>query len=178
MSEFNIKTKRLILRNYNTEDWERVHIYGSVPEFSQYELWGPNTIDDTKKFVMDMVSQAKQVDRYKYDLAICLIENSLLIGGCGIRRESQSSCIANLGWAINPEYQGKGFATEAAQSLIEFGLNKLQLEVIYATCDTRNIPSLKVMEKLGMTRVGNLKGDKILKGHLRDTFRYELKKKE
>ena len=154
-----------------------MHIYGSVPEFSRFELWGPNSVDDTKKFVSDMVLQATQEDRYKFDFAACLKENGLLIGGCGIRRESQSSYIANLGWAINPEFQSKGYATEAAQSLIQFSLEQLHLQVIYATCDTRNTPSLKVMEKLGMFRAGHIKGDKMQKGHRRDTFRYELIKR-
>jgi [ribosomal protein S5]-alanine N-acetyltransferase len=140
-------------------------------------LWGPNTVEDTKKFISDVVSQAAQKGRFKFDLAICLKSNGLLIGGCGIRRESQSSCVANLGWAVNPEFQGRGFATESAQALVHFGFEQLHLKVIYATCDTRNIASWKVMEKLGMIQVGHLKGDKLQKGFLRDSFRYELTNK-
>lgn len=172
--DLRLETERLVLRNYKIEDWERVHVYGSVPEFSQYELWGPNTVEDTKKFVSDMSAQADSKDRYKFDFAVCLKEDGLLIGGCGIRRESQSSCIANLGWAINPEFQNQGFATEAAGALIRFGFDELGLTVIYATCDTRNASSSRVMGKLKMNRVGYIKGDKIQKGHLRDTIRYEL----
>jgi RimJ/RimL family protein N-acetyltransferase len=52
-----IETTRLMLRNYRTEDWERVHIYGADPIFSRYEAWGPNTPEDTKKFIADMVAQ-------------------------------------------------------------------------------------------------------------------------
>jgi ribosomal-protein-alanine N-acetyltransferase len=174
MSEFQLETDRLILRSYRDDDWERVHIYGASPKFSQFELWGPNTIEDTKKFISDMVTQMGQNDRYKFDFAVCLKKDGLLIGGCGIRRESQASCIANLGWAINPEFQNQGFATEAAQALVKFGFDTFGLAVIYATCDTRNTPSSKVMEKLKMNRVGHIKGDKIQKGHLRETFRYEL----
>ena len=174
MSKFKLETDRLILRDYRCDDWERVHIYGASPEFSQFELWGPNTVEDTKKFVSDMVAQTEEKDRYKFDFAICLKKDELLIGGCGIRRESQSSCVANLGWAINPEFQNQGFATEAARALMKFGFEKLSLAVIYATCDTRNTASFKVMEKLKMHNAGLIKGDKMQKGHLRDTFRYEL----
>jgi RimJ/RimL family protein N-acetyltransferase len=174
MSELNLDTDRLILRNYRHEDWERVHIYASVSEFSQFELWGPNTVEDTKKFVSDMVTQTEQDDRYKFDFAVCLKADGLLVGGCGIRRESQSSCVANLGWAISPAFQSRGLATEAAHRLIRFGFDELGLVVIYATCDIRNMPSARVMEKLRMNRVGYIKGDKVQKGHLRDTYRYEL----
>lgn len=173
-SKFEITTERLKLRAYKTEDWERVHIYGSNPDFSKYELWGPNSVEDTHKFVAEMVEQSKSDPRYKFDFAVCLKENNLLIGGCGIRRETESSNVANLGWAINPEFQSKGFATEAARALVDFGFEKLQLAVIYATCDTRNTPSFKVMEKLVMKKVGFIKGTKEIKGHIRDLFRYEL----
>lgn len=170
----SLTTERLFLRSYKPEDWERVHIYGSDPSFSKYELWGPNTLEDTHKFVAEMVQQTEISPRYKFDFAVCLKESGLLIGGCGIRRETELSQVANLGWAINPEFQSKGFATEAARALIEFGFKKLNLSVIYATCDARNIPSYKVMEKLDMKRVGFIKGTKEIKGHVRDSFRYEV----
>lgn len=172
--EHLLETKRLILRDYRKDDWERVHIYASDLEFSKYELWGPNTEEDTKKFVNDMVLQASTKPRYKFDLAICLKDSDLLIGGCGIRRESELSHVANLGWAINSDFQSKGYATEAAEALLRFGFDQLHLKLIYATCDTRNSASFRVMEKLGMKRVGLLKGDKLQKGHWRDTLRYEL----
>jgi [ribosomal protein S5]-alanine N-acetyltransferase len=165
---------RLVLRNYDHSDWERVHIYGADPDFSKYELWGPNSVDDTKKFISDMVLQKESKTRYKFDLAICLKDSGLLIGGCGIRRESEMSKVANLGWAINPEFQRMGYATEAANALIKFGFTQLNLAVIYATCDTRNDPSFRVMEKLGMKRVGITKGTQEIKGHIRDSYRYEL----
>jgi len=170
----NITTERLILRNYKIEDWERVHIYGSDPDFSKYELWGPNTLEDTHKFIAEMAQQTEANPQYKFDFAVCLKDSGLLIGGCGIRQETESSQVANLGWAINPEFQKKGYATEAARALIEFGFKKLNLSLIYATCDTRNLPSYKVMEKLGMKKVGLIKGTKEIKGHLRDSFRYEI----
>ncbi len=170
----NFSTERLLLRNYKPEDWERIHLYAADPEFSKYELWGPNTLDDSHKFVTEMIQQASVNPRYQFNFAVCLKESNLLIGGCGLRRETESSQVANLGWAIYPEFQNKGYATEAANALLEFGFQELKLAVIYATCDTRNTPSYKVMEKLGMKRVGVIKGTKEIKGHMRDTYRYEL----
>ena len=174
MTQPTLTTERLFLRAYQREDWERVHIYGSNPDFSKYELWGPNTLEDTHKFIADMMAQTESNPRYQFDFAVCMRENGLLIGGCGIRREAELSQVANLGWAINPEFQNCGYATEAAAALLEYGLKSLLLSVIYATCDTRNTPSFKVMEKLGMKRVGFIKGTKEVKGHVRDSYRYEL----
>lgn len=174
MLNFELLTSRLKLRNYESSDWERVHIYGSDPDFSKYEFWGPNTIEDTQKFIADMVKTTQAQPRFVYDVAICLKENELLIGGCGLRRETEGSAVGSLGWAVNPEFQNRGFATEAASALIDFGFKTLNLSLIYATCDSRNVASFRVMEKLGMKRVGSIKGTKEIKGHVRDTLRYEI----
>lgn len=174
-ANFSLTTERLVLRAYESTDWARVHIYGSDPEFSKYEVWGPNTTtEESFNFVTRMIELAKLTPRYKFELAVCLKDSGLLIGGCGLRKETELSHIGSLGWAINPEFQNKGFATEAARALIDFGFNDLKLSVIYATCDTRNAASYKVMEKSGMKKVGFIKGTQEIKGYVRDTFRYEI----
>lgn len=169
-----LETQRLVLRNYCAEDWLRVHGYASIPEFSRFEMWGPNSEADTKKFITEMLAEAASRPRYKFNFAVCLRDSGLLIGGCGIRLESQASRVANLGWAISPEFQGRGYAPEAALELIRFGFAELDLQVIYATCDARNSASIRVMEKLAMPKVGHLTADKMQKGYLRDTLRFEL----
>ena len=169
-------TERLVLRNYEPTDFERVHYYGSQPNFSKYEEWGPNSEEDTEKFIAAKIAESISNPRYIFDLAVCLKDQNLQIGGCGIRRDGKSSSVANLGWAMNPDYQNLGYTTEAARRLIEFGFNELNVLVIYATCDTRNGASYKVMEKLGMKRVGFIKEHKFIKGHLRDSYRYEILK--
>jgi ribosomal-protein-alanine N-acetyltransferase len=167
-------TKRLYLRDYRETDWESVHEYGSIPEFSQYEMWGPNTDEDTKKFIADSISRSTANPRFHFEFAVCLKDGDRQIGGCGIRRDTEFSHVANLGWAINPKYQNVGYATEAASALIEFGFKNLNLKVIYATCDTRNVASYKVMEKLGMQKVGHMIGDREIDGQTLDSYRYEI----
>ncbi len=173
-----LETQRLLLRDYLETDWETVHIYGSVPEFSQYEMWGPNSIEDTKNFVKASIEKSKYSPRFQFELAVCLKDISQQIGGCGLRRETEQSSIANLGWAMNQKFQNKGYTTEAAAKLLEFGFKELNLSVIYATCDTRNIASYKVMEKLKMKRVGHTIGDRKIGGQIFDSYRYEILKSQ
>lgn len=173
MAEPILETSRLILRNYQRDDWEYVHQYAKEPSFSQYEMWGPNSEADTKNFITLMLEQAKQNPRWQFDCAVTLKSNRLLVGGCGIRRESPESSIANLGWAIHPAFQNRGYASEAAEKLIQFGFQQLGLSLIYATCDARNKASQRVMEKLGLRYVSTKIADKMQKGVLRDTMRFE-----
>jgi ribosomal-protein-alanine N-acetyltransferase len=168
------KTARLTLRKFRTADWERVHIYGSDPDFSKYEMWGPNSVHDTHNFIVDMIKKSEASPIFEYHFAICLSEGDLLIGGCSLRRETEQSRVGALGWAINPEFQNQGYATEAAQALLRLAFDDLKLAVVYATCDTRNAASYRVMAKLGMQRVGFIKGTQEIKGHVPDRYRYEI----
>ena len=168
-----ITTERLVLRDYQIDDWKTAHIYGSIPEFSKYEIWGPSTEEDSKKFISDAIGKANASPRFEYELAVCQAQGGRHIGGCGIRLEGHSSKVAHLGWAINLKFQKQGFATEAAEALLKFGFESLGILVAYATCDSRNIASSRVMEKLGMTKVGCFPGRKAKDG-LIDEYRYEI----
>ena len=170
-----ITTDRLLLRPYKPSDWERVHLYASVSEFSQFEVWGPNSVEETKEFVTRCIAEFSEVPKTCYQLAIELLESRLLIGGCTLKSQGPGSTEAFLGYAINPDFQNRGFATEAAKALIQFGFDRLNLLLIYATCDTRNTASWRVMEKAGLQRTSTIHGDRDRKGPLTDSYRYEIR---
>jgi RimJ/RimL family protein N-acetyltransferase len=60
-----------------------------------------------------------------------------------------------LFWAVDPAHQGKGYATEAARALIDFGFNRFNLGRIVATTEHMNHASIAVMRKLGMRILQN-----------------------
>ncbi len=63
-----------------------------------------------------------------------------------------------LGWIVNKAYWRKGFAYEAANALIQYFMEHRNIKHFIAHCDTQNVASYKVMEKLGMTRTGEWGG--------------------
>lgn len=171
-----IETEHLLLRSYVPADWESVHSFASQGAFAEFQNWQPKTPDDTKKFVMIMAEEVKQKPRYQFDFAICDNEEEELLGGCSIRKDSPNSTVATLGWAIMPQFQKKGYATEAAKVLIQYGFLRMGVTLIQATCDVRNLASIRVMEKAGMKRIEVIKGDRLQNGHVRDSVRYEITK--
>ena len=63
-----------------------------------------------------------------------------------------------LGWIINKNYWKRGFAYEAARALINYIKTEIKISHFLAHCDTENIASYKVMEKLGMNKTGEWGG--------------------
>lgn len=71
-----------------------------------------------------------------------------------------------LGYRLPQKSWGKGYATEMAKGLLEYGLNQLSLKEIYGTTHPENIVSQKVLLKIGMKYIGestNYGGSKVFK---------------
>jgi [ribosomal protein S5]-alanine N-acetyltransferase len=169
-----IETPRLILRPYIPADWERVHIYACMRDFSQYDVWGPNEIEDTKRYIGECIATLQTEPIERCELAAVLRASNLLIGGCSLKRNAETPAEAGIGYAINPEYQRNGYATEIATALIQFAFEQLMVTRVYAQCDTRNIASRRVMEKAGMSQATVIEQHQEIRGVMTDSFRYEV----
>jgi ribosomal-protein-alanine N-acetyltransferase len=81
---------------------------------------------------------------------------------------------AEIGYAISRRYWGQGLAVEAAQAMIAFGFRQMDLVRIEATCLPENMPSQRVMQKLGMQREGVLRSYEVWRGEPKDLVMYAL----
>lgn len=178
MTFHNIETKRLVLREFDKGDFLSVHSYASDPEVSKYQPWGPNSEADTKSFLEESIKSQLDNPRYSYEIAVVRKEDKKLIGACSIYVSSPKNREGWIGYCYNQEYWGNGYASEAAEAIIEFGFKYLKLHRIFATCDPNNIGSAKVLEKTGMNKEGRLREHKYQKGQWRDSFLYSILEQE
>jgi RimJ/RimL family protein N-acetyltransferase len=169
-----ILTKRLILRDFEEGDWELVHQYASDPEVVRYVDFGSSTEEESKNFIQRTLAHQKEKPRKNFTLAIVLKATNTLIGGCGIYVSNQDNREGYIGYVLNRNFWGQGYATETAQALLEFGFNQLKLHRIFATCDPKNIASARVLEKIGMRREAYFREHKWAKGKWRDSLLYAI----
>ena len=78
-------SERLLLREFVEEDFNSVHLYAVDPEVVRFMSWGPNTESDTRNFIDQAISYQKELPRTKFELAVVLKREGILVGGCGIR---------------------------------------------------------------------------------------------
>lgn len=88
-------------------------------------------------------------------LEFAILYNDIHIGAVGVYFEKDTG---ELGWIINKSYWGNGFAYEAAKALIDYTKTEIKVSHFMAHCDTENIASYKLMERLGMSRTGEWGG--------------------
>jgi ribosomal-protein-alanine N-acetyltransferase len=81
-------------------------------------------------------------------------EEKLLIGDMGFKSRPSEEGVAEIGYGIVPSYQRKGYCFEAVSALVAWSWQYPELKKITAECEPDNFGSIRVMEKLGMKRIG------------------------
>ena len=173
-----LETKRLILREFVSGDFDAVQTYASDPEVCRFMSWGPNSESETRAFLSRMIEAQASEPRKGYDIAVALQKSERIIGTCGLTIGSIEHRRAELGYCFNREYWNQGYATEAARAMIDFGFRRLCSHRIYAYCDPDNLGSVRVLEKLGLHREGLLREHQFVKGHWRDADLYAILEQE
>jgi len=169
-----METPRLVIRELVESDWELVHAYASDLEAVKYMEWGPNTSEQTREFVGDAIRASKALPRIDYHLAIGLRGTGELIGSCRLGINNSNNRGADIGYSLRKNEWGKGYATEAALALLEYGFNSLKMHRIMATTHPLNKASGRVLEKAGFRYEGRRREDKLVRGEWRDTLVFSI----
>ncbi len=169
-----LRTNRVSLREIQEKDLPAVHEYASQEIVCQYQPWGPNSEEESKDFVKQAILDSKKEPRSRYLFVITLNEDGKLIGAGEFNIRDLTHKVGEIGYIINPSFWGKGYATEVAKLLIDYGFKEFNLHRIFATCDPRNTSSSRVLEKIGMTLEGRMREDLLLKDGWRDSLLYSL----
>lgn len=152
-----IETERLILRTWKSDDAEtyfQINQDLNVIEF----LRGPLTMQQVNDFIPAVNDHA---NNYGYTLwAACLKETGELIGYIGLNKiewESHFTPAVEIGWRLGSQHWNKGYATEGAKAVLQYGFSQCALKEIVSFTVPANVRSIRVMEKIGLTR--DLAGD-------------------
>jgi RimJ/RimL family protein N-acetyltransferase len=169
-----ITTERLILREFKEDDWPAVLAYQSDPLYLRYYEWTDRTPEAVQEFVGMFLAHQQAQPRTKFQLAVTLKGNNQLIGNCGIRMDSPDATEADIGYELAPQYWGKGYATEAARAIVEFGFTELRVHRIWSECVADNVGSAGVLRKVGMQLEGRLRDKQFYKGRWWDTLLFAI----
>jgi len=146
-----IKTNRLFIRPLILEDYEDMLLYMSDPEVLKYEQMEAFDDNSLRKFIEDIIPT-------KNFFSVVFKESNEVIGHLyfGLNKPHQFKEY-NIGYIFNPAYQNKGFCTEASKALVTYAFTNWDCHRVIARCNPDNIPSWRVMEKIGLFKEGHHK---------------------
>jgi [ribosomal protein S5]-alanine N-acetyltransferase len=147
---FPLKTQRLLLRYFQSEDLEQIH--GQVFNDAEVMHFGDGL--QTKEWVHQWLTQhIAGYEKYGFGpYAVIEQKTQKIIGYCGLFYfpDINGKEEVEIGYRLARSTWGQGYATEAARAVLDFAFNDLQLSRLVALIDPGNIASMHVARKLGM----------------------------
>jgi RimJ/RimL family protein N-acetyltransferase len=146
-------TDRLLLRRPSLSDRESIYAIHADPMTNQFNPHGPATLASSEVMLGEWIAHWEN-HGYGY-WAICAKEApDRIIGFGGIARQNVVDQLAlNLYFRFAPDAWGKGFATEMAASALLLAFTVLGESEVLAKVRSNNLPSRRVLERLGMSIV-------------------------
>jgi RimJ/RimL family protein N-acetyltransferase len=170
-----IHTARLTLRPFGPGDLDDLYDYQSRPDVARYLHWEARDRAQVREALEQQCREVvldKEGDWLTY--AVALPETGKVIGEVGLKWLSAEHRQGEIGFVFNPDYQGRGLATEAAEAMLGVGFDDLSLHRIIASCMAQNTSSARLMERLGMRREAHLIHSEIIKGRWADELVYAI----
>ena len=155
-----LETERLVIQHFSLSDAPFIFELLNTPSWLKYI--GDRkikTLEDAEKYLLN--GPIKNQGTVEFGLSLVKTKNeNRSIGMCGLIKRDTLKDI-DIGFAFMPQYEGKGYAYEAASALITKAKNTLNINRIVAITVAYNHSSIKLLEKLGMVLEGNIymKGD-------------------
>ncbi|MDR0270550.1 GNAT family protein [Paenibacillus sp.] len=172
-----LETQRLILREITREDVESIFACFASEEAMRY--YGQDVFEDRGQadnlvsFFADSY-QGKRGIRWGIERK----EVPGLIGTIGFNAWLPKHRRAEIGYEIHPEHWRRGYASEAAASILAYGFESMDLARIGAVVFTENAASSQMLQKLGFQQDGVLRNYMVQAGKSHDTYVYSILRKE
>jgi len=171
-----LESERLIFRRVGPNDMAEIFQLRSDEKIMQFV---PRPLVKNHEEALEHIRmiEEKIQENTGINWAICLKDETKMIGIIGFYRIKPEHFRAEIGYMLLPEFHGKGIVTEAISRLVPFGFDGLQLHSIEAIIDPENAASARVLEKNGFVKEAHFKENEFYNGKFLDSAIYSLLKK-
>jgi ribosomal-protein-alanine N-acetyltransferase len=170
-----IESKRLIMTEVTWEDLENIHTLHSIPEVDEFNTLGiPQDITETREVMRPIIEEPKGEKRHHISWKIETKDSLDFIGLAGMVLSAEKYSRGEIYYKFLPSHWGNGYATEVSKALIKSGFEEFKLHIVGAGVATKNIQSINVLEKSGMTREGFRRKVLPIRGEWVDNYEYAI----
>ena len=148
-SEIVAETDRLLLRRITPDDFDDLLALYTDPDVMRYSPNGPLGRDEVQEW---LDRNLRSYSLWGLGMYAVVLQDEGFAGVCGINRfdDVEGRLEFEIGFRTAKRHWNKGITTEAAAAVRDHGLGELDLQRLVSLVDPRNIPSVRVAEKVGM----------------------------
>jgi ribosomal-protein-alanine N-acetyltransferase len=149
-----LQTERLALRTWSPDDAEEgFRIWGDKDVMRYVGTGRPNaSAEETRAWLARMAAHHEQHGFGFW--AVVEKATGWLIGNCGMGYQRDGGLPIEFGYTLARSHWSRGLATEAGCACLRYAFEELRLPELFASVDSRNVASIRVLEKLGFVYQG------------------------
>jgi [ribosomal protein S5]-alanine N-acetyltransferase len=172
-----LESGRLKYRQITSKDAEILFVIRSNKEVMKFMDVEPmRSIAESENLIKSISESYKSGSGLNWGI----VEKSTntFIGYLGFWRIDSRHCRGEIGYALHPDYWNKGYMKETADTLIEFGFRELHLHSIEANVNPENLPSMRLLEKIGFRKEAYFRENFLFRNEFKDSVIYSLLEKD
>lgn len=169
-----LQTDRLVFRRFTEEDLQTMHSYQSREDYAQYAWREARSWEHSRRVIAEHRGPRaflEDGDTIRYAFS-GRDEPEALYGEIVLTLADAESRQIEMGWVVNPDHAGNGYAGEAAIGAIDAAFERLDAHRVFARLDALNTSSIKVCERIGMRREAELRESHLQLGEWRTELIY------
>ena len=155
-----LSTKRLDLKPQTMKEQKHLWEILMLPDVNRFYLTVSAPRENLmnwniqKEFYKKAKEHANDLDVYKWSIFLKGTDTCIgQIDSHTLQKDISDPSIRGIGWYIDPQYQRKGYGTEAAKAMIDYLFEKVKISSILTKSAIDNVASWKIMEHLGCQRL-------------------------
>ena len=169
-----LATARLRLRPPAKADLPHIQRYALREAFYRYMDMEKPTPEGIGRYLRSAMATWRQARPNELVFAIEPIEERQMVGLIRIRIGRNRDEGASVGFHLDSEFQGRGYATEALREILRIGFREPGIDRIWAEVDTRNAKSCRVLERAGFRKEKRMEGYRSVRGTATDWYLYAV----
>ncbi len=172
-----LKTERLVLKQIDLSDAPALFSIKSDAEgTSKYGREPHKNLEETKRWVKQLITNFKEKESLAW--SIHLQDTDEAIGLVTLWNLDPESFVGELGYELHRNYWRRGIMFDALKAVIDWLMRETPLNRIEACPIKENIPSVKMLEKLGFKYEGNLRERIYFHGRFWDQYYFSMLKSD
>ncbi|MBM7024677.1 GNAT family N-acetyltransferase [Clavibacter zhangzhiyongii] len=179
-----VRTERLVIRPYTADDLDDFADIQRRPDVVEYMFWPIRDRAASKRHLADRRRKTRLEQGHDFlGLAVELPDEPSLnarpgsgrvIGDVSLLLRNVPARQLEVGWVMNPDFAGRGYATEASRAMLDLAFRRAGAHRVVAQLDARNTASARMAERLGMRREGHFREELRVKGEWVDSLYYAV----
>ena len=173
-----LETARLRLRPPSKADLSHIQRYAVREAFYRYMDMEKPTQAGIGKYLGSAMATWRH--RQPAELVFAIEPGGVrrVVGLIRIRIDDNDEKAASVGFHLDSDFQGRGYATEALREIVLIGFQNPGIDRIWAEVDTRNVQSCKVLERAGFRREKLMQGYRSIRGTATDWYLYAVDRRQ